>query len=200
VEELRVIRSGLRTALRRAGFDLVRWPVTRTGYTLDAVLQRVLAERGITHLVDVGARDGAYGRSVRDLGFTGTLVSFEPDPSRFAALAEVARADGHWDVHPVALGASPGTLRIGGERVPVARLDDRLDTVVPRSAVVMLRLCTGVDLEVLKGAEKVSARIGAVQTRGPANDGRPAWLEARGFQLAGLFPVKGEWEWLGTKA
>lgn len=193
-----MIRTGLRSLVRRSGFDLVRWPVRHTGYSLDAALQRLFVDRGITHVVDAGPGDEAWGRSVRALGYAGALVSFAPVAS--SGLAEAARADGRWDVHPVALGASPGTTRLGDARIPVARLDDRLDTVVPRSAVLLLRLATGADLAVLEGAERVLARITAVQTRGPADDERLAWLQARGFALAGLFPSDaGAWETLGVR-
>lgn len=192
-----MIRSGVRRLLHRAGYDVTRWPVQQTGYTRDAVLQRLLVDRGITHLLDVGAADGVYGTAVRALGFTGTLVSFAP--SNGGPLGEIARSDGRWDVHAVTLGAVPGSIRVDGERVSVARLDDRFDTVVPKTAVVLLRLATGADLAVLKGAEKVLPRVSVVESRGPVDDERLAWLGARGFRLAGLFPVAGDWDYLGAR-
>ena len=221
-------RSALRDLVRRTGFDVMRYPPRRPGYSLDTVLQAAFARRGITHVVDVGARNGEYGTYLRQIGYTGRIVSFEPVAAHFANLSSKAGADGRWDVHPSALGSSPGTaeIRVAAasdfssfrtanaecadqfpdgakvdhvERVQVARLDDRLDTVVPGSARVMLKMDTqGWDLEVLKGAERSLERIEVVQTEVAVRalyDGAPdhvemmTWLRDHGFAFAGMFPV-----------
>lgn len=57
---------------------------------------------------DVGANVGQYGRSLRKLGFTGQILSFEPIPAVFADLERAAAHDDRWHCHPYALGRTSG--------------------------------------------------------------------------------------------
>ncbi|WP_052730318.1 FkbM family methyltransferase [Sphingomonas sp. SRS2] len=59
---------------------------------------------------DVGANVGQFGRLVRKCGFAGTILSFEPAPKAFAALAEAAKNDPHWHVFNIALGSADTKL------------------------------------------------------------------------------------------
>jgi FkbM family methyltransferase len=56
-------------------------------------------------VLDVGANAGQYGTMLRQHGYRGWLVSFEPVRSAFAELAEAAKGDGRWRVFRLALGA-----------------------------------------------------------------------------------------------
>ena len=94
-------RSLLRTRLRQ----LVR----RTGYDLSRHLPTVadlLRQRRIDVVFDVGANVGQYGSELRDWGYRGRIVSFEPLAAAYADLAQRAARDGAWVAHPFALGAS----------------------------------------------------------------------------------------------
>jgi FkbM family methyltransferase len=64
-------------------------------------------------VLDVGANAGQYGTMLRDHGYEGWIVSFEPVESAFSELAETARADGRWRAFQLALGSR-------AERRPIA--------------------------------------------------------------------------------
>lgn len=112
-------------------------------------------------VLDVGANRGQFGRSLRDLGYAGPLVSFEPAAGPRTELAAHAAADGAWSVRPWALGSAShdaelhavdeeselGSLhgpsafgqewkgvlgRTRAEVVPVRRLDEVWDDVTGR--------------------------------------------------------------------
>lgn len=57
-------------------------------------------------VLDVGANKGQYGKQLRDFGYRGRIVSFEPVPEALARLQKTAERDPDWSVHPFALGRS----------------------------------------------------------------------------------------------
>ena len=67
-------------------------------------------------VLDVGANAGQYATMLRDHGYGGWIVSFEPVPAAFAELARRAEQDSRWRALPLALGAK-------SERRPIAVAD-----------------------------------------------------------------------------
>lgn len=141
----------------------VKW-MTKNGFadSLHVLLEAQLGAIRATHVLDVGANRGQYGRLMRRLGFEGRIISFEPVQQCFDELALFARRDGNWDAHRLALGATDGTLTINvtkddvfssllnpsikgrrmfadgsavqrKEEVPVRRLATLLPDLVPRA-------------------------------------------------------------------
>ncbi len=66
-------------------------------------LERFFKEFTVDCVFDVGANAGQYAEALREFGYTGTIVSFEPIPVLAAHLREKARSDGRWFVEEVAL-------------------------------------------------------------------------------------------------
>ncbi len=60
------------------------------------VLSRFFSEFRVDCVFDVGANVGQYAMRLRQFGFRGLIVSFEPIPHVFAKLQEAARADPLW--------------------------------------------------------------------------------------------------------
>jgi FkbM family methyltransferase len=150
---------------------------------------RPLAARVVARLervavvVDVGANRGQYATELRQHGYRGEIVSFEPLEEAFAQLATAAAGDVNWTCHRIALGASDGEGRInvasnlasssllemeaahragapevsitGVETVRVARLDDVF--VDDRSCLLKLDV-QGYEGRVLDGAEEALRR------------------------------------------
>lgn len=79
-------------------------------------------------VLDVGANAGQYGTTLRELGFSGRLVSLEPVAEAFAELQRRAAADGAWEAVRVAASDSDGelTLNVTG--------DSRSSSVLSRNA------------------------------------------------------------------
>jgi FkbM family methyltransferase len=58
--------------------------------------------------IDVGANIGQYGRALRGSGFTGRMVSIEPQPLAFSQLESIAARDPLWHCKQVALAETEG--------------------------------------------------------------------------------------------
>lgn len=74
-------------------------------------LRRFIRHFGVDCVIDVGANAGQYATMLRrDVGFAGTILSFEPNPTVFAALERRAAGDPRWHCHNVALSDRDETM------------------------------------------------------------------------------------------
>jgi FkbM family methyltransferase len=73
----------------------------------------LLTKHGIETVLDVGANQGQYGLELRQFGYRGKLISFEPLSEAFELLAATARSDPRWECHRMALGDAETTATIG---------------------------------------------------------------------------------------
>ncbi len=76
------------------------------------LLRDVLDTFSINCVIDVGANRGQYGLSLRGIGYTGHIISFEPVRSNIDVLRITAAQHKPWKVFPFALGVSNGTAEI----------------------------------------------------------------------------------------
>jgi FkbM family methyltransferase len=74
----------------------------------DLGLRRILDHLGISMVFDVGAHTGGYATRLRDIGYRGRIVSFEPQAEAFEALSARATSDPYWEVQRLALGDREG--------------------------------------------------------------------------------------------
>ncbi len=88
--------------MRAAGYDVVR---LRDVHSLGEHLRHLFALREIDCVVDVGALHGDYGSFIRELGFQGQIVSFEPVPVNYSVLAHNCADDDAWTAYGFALGS-----------------------------------------------------------------------------------------------
>lgn len=139
-----------RGMLRSVGLDLIRWTPQSSP---EAALAKMFIEHCVDTVIDVGANEGQYAQILRHIGFSGTIISFEPLSSAHARLRESAAPDPLWKVAPrMALGdhegemsmnvasnggasssilellethqrAAPDITYVGSEPVPMSRLD-----------------------------------------------------------------------------
>lgn len=102
------IKRFARKCMNFVGLDVTRLaPAPRSPY--DALR--------ISLVLDVGANIGQYARQVRDTGFRGRIVSFEPLPDAHRVLTENAKNDAEWMIHPrCAIGAAEGSTLINISR------------------------------------------------------------------------------------
>jgi FkbM family methyltransferase len=161
--------------LARRGLAVQRHPGWRR--------QRMLAEHRVDVVLDVGAARGGYARELREFGYQGRIVSFEPIATAYADLQAAAVGDPKWSCVHTALGSTTGrqTINIasnsdsssllpmaeehrvaapqvdyvGHEEISVARLDDVVDEHVPSGSRTFLKIDTqGFEREVLEGGAK----------------------------------------------
>ncbi|MGD9623004.1 MAG: FkbM family methyltransferase [Mycolicibacterium sp.] len=94
------LKHELRHLFHRFGIDVVRYP-------LHDPLARTVKLFGYHHVgcvVDVGANDGGFATGIRDLGYTGRIISFEPLQEPFKSLHRKTVSDGNWDAFQCAVG------------------------------------------------------------------------------------------------
>lgn len=70
----------------------------------EAHVALLLEQLNINCVLDVGANVGQYARALRNNGYTGRIVSFEPVPHLAKRLRVAAESDDDWHVHECALG------------------------------------------------------------------------------------------------
>ncbi|MBY8975582.1 FkbM family methyltransferase [Rhodobacteraceae bacterium NNCM2] len=73
----------------------------------------LIRQSGATIVLDVGANVGQYAQVLRDCGYDGRIVSFEPLPDAHAELTRLAAKDPGWTIAPrTAVGDAPGEITI----------------------------------------------------------------------------------------
>lgn len=87
---------------RLFGFDIVR---VSGQHTLRTHVPAVIRQYGIDAVIDIGANEGHFGETLRELGFKGEIYSFEPVVSAFNQLKNAARGDPRWSTFNFALGS-----------------------------------------------------------------------------------------------
>lgn len=178
------VRARLQRLGHRAGVH-----VARRSARNDPSLRRalVLDWLGVDLLFDVGANVGQYGGEVRQSGYRGEIVSFEPQSGPFAELSRAAAGDPRWTVLNLGLGASrgeaeinlspqsgassllpmgqrhlemhPETSYVGTEKIRIEALDEQAAQYLEPSSVVGLKLdVQGYEDEVLAGGRQVLER------------------------------------------
>lgn len=180
----------IKAALRRLGIEVRRFTVQTSS---NAQLAQILRCFQIDLVLDVGAHEGQYALTLRELGYRGRIVSFEPLAAAHARLIQASRGDPAWQVADrVALGeadgetilhvsahslsssvlemlplhkqAAAGSEIIGREPVPLARLDRIAIPYFGGARAVLLKIDTqGYEDQVLRGARGILERIAVIQ-------------------------------------
>lgn len=173
------------------------------------VLIALLRKYGIEQVFDVGANKGQFALRLRQLGFGGRVVSFEPLSREHAELQRLSEKDAEWIIAPrMALGHEEGSatlnlfpddsslsslLRVaavsalpgkgstqnGSETVPVRRLDEVAAPYLDGRKTMLKLDVQGFEPHVLAGASATLPAIEAI------------WLEVS------ILPCyAGEWSYL----
>jgi FkbM family methyltransferase len=113
----------------------------------------LIAAHDIGVVVDAGANEGLFARRLRDDGYTGRIISFEPLSSVFVLLALAAGDDPGWECHRLALGSGPGelTLQVAQNLASSSFLaiEDELRTAEARVATIGSEECAVTTLDIL---------------------------------------------------
>ena len=144
-----------------------------------------MEDRKIDIVIDVGANVGQFGQSLRDEGYKGRIVSFEPIEAAFHELSKRASADANWQANHCGLGATSGEAVIHVSELSVcssildltsvASLHDsrvavtRTETIAIRtldevaanlSGSILLKIDTqGYEKQVMEGGPQTVARV-----------------------------------------
>ena len=171
----------LQDLLLRAGIR-----VQRSGRAFPVVRRKLFAQEMIGCVLDVGANRGQYAREIRRWGYSGRIISCEPNPDACADLKRRALVDRHHSVFNTAIGSADGlgTLHVtrsdaASSLLPIVN-DDllglpgltpagtrevtvcRLDTLAERAGWDLQRYPTHVKIDV-QGSE-MDVLLGARET------------------------------------
>lgn len=183
-------KSIIRRSLRRLGVDAHRYVPTQSA---SAQRMAIFKSRGINLVLDVGANSGQFGASLREAGYAGRIVSFEPLESarnlllaasardsrwEVAEKAAIGREEGEVEIHVSAnsvsssvldmlethLRSAPESRYVGTERVRLTRLDSIAVPYLRPGSVTLLKVDTqGYEDRVLDGAAAILPRIAGIQ-------------------------------------
>ncbi|MBC2902395.1 FkbM family methyltransferase [Streptomyces cupreus] len=145
----------------------------------------------IDAVVDVGANVGQYAIGLRQAGFQGDIISFEPVLASFQELARNAARDPRWHCRNIALGSrrhiaeihvlgdsrassllqpssrpitTPTVLeQVGTQEVTVETLDQEIAGLAPDTRLYLKLDVEGYEREVLEGAPRALSRALAIE-------------------------------------
>jgi FkbM family methyltransferase len=184
------VKKAIRSLARKAGLEISRYRPTET---TDGRLVATLRAHRVDVVLDVGANIGQFGESLRDSGYRGRIVSFEPLSDAWSALRQTSAHDSLWDVaERCALGeaegevqlhiagnsvsssvlemlsthtkAAPDSAYVGMENVKVRTLDSVASQYLNPKSISFLKIDTqGYEDRVLRGATQLLDRIVGLQ-------------------------------------
>ena len=178
----------MRRAVNRLGLDVV--PFRHTRHPI-ARRQALFSHHAIDLVLDVGGNVGQYGRFLRNVGYGGRILSFEPLSDAFRILQQTASRDPKWDVVRTAVGDRVGTVElnislnsesssilpmlsshlavspesryVGSEAVPLTTLEEILRTVAAERHIFLKVDTQGYERTVIEGAGEALSRIRGAQ-------------------------------------
>lgn len=185
-----LLKATTKRLIRTFGFDLRRYSPASSA---SAQRMAILRHHGVSLVFDVGANTGGFGRTLRDEGYLGRIVSFEPLKAAHDALSVAASKDRFWhaatraaigaedgeiEMHVAAnsesssildmldahLAAAPESSYVGVEKVPLHRLDTLASEYMEDSSTLFVKIDTqGYEEQVLLGGANTISRAVVLQ-------------------------------------
>ncbi|MFC4738429.1 FkbM family methyltransferase [Flavobacterium ponti] len=123
------------------GIEIIKYPTPE----LDRRI-KLLKDYNIDVVIDVGANIGQYGSELRNIGYIGQIISFEPTSEAFSKLKKASLKDNLWEVHNLSLGERDGlsTINISKNSVSSSILKDlpQLTNSAPEATFVTTETIT----------------------------------------------------------
>lgn len=175
----------IRKTVRSMGWELTRFRPESSEW---ARLTRMLSAHAVSTVLDVGANTGQYAKNLRDAGFSGRIISFEPVLEAHAQLCRAARNDSRWtvaermaisdrdgraEIHVASnlasssllpmldshRAADPSSGFVATQMVPIARLDGVADRFLDSGEPFFIKIdVQGFESKVLDGAPMLLKR------------------------------------------
>lgn len=106
---MKLIKRAIRSLLRKLGYDV--YLLKPKEQIRDKLVDQITSS-GINVVFDIGANAGQFGKQLRDQGYTGKIISFEPVKATFKLLERASRDDVNWIALNIALGEEPKIIQI----------------------------------------------------------------------------------------
>lgn len=134
----------------------------------------IIQANKIDIVLDVGANDGDFGRELRDSGYTGRILSFEPNPIAFERLTKNIEHDPCWDAVQIGIGAISGQFELNISRADVFSSFKNLNNFGQKS----------INTRVVDTVEARVVRLDDYLSENPEIIGRPYLkIDTQGFEL-----------------
>ena len=176
--------------LHRVGFELRRFSVEQSE---NARFISMLRTHNVNLIFDVGANAGQFGVLLREIGFDGKIISFEPLSDAREILLNISKNDPLWQIAlQTAIGeengeieiqiagnsqsssvldmldthvrAAPDSKYIGKEKVPLRKLDSIAPDYMDSNSIAFIKIDTqGYETQVMNGAKKLMSQIVGLQ-------------------------------------
>lgn len=184
------LSSLLKSAARSLGVELRRYDVAASEV---ARFHHLLKAKHVDLVVDVGANEGQYGKSLLKGGYRGSILSIEPLSEAYDRLTRATQASPSWQVAPrTAVGDVDGTveMNVAGnsvsssilpmldshakaapssryratESVQIIRLDSLSHPMLHKSRSTFLKVdAQGYEMHVLRGASSLLEKVVGLQ-------------------------------------
>jgi len=176
----------IKKILNKVNLDCYRLtPSSNSAFQLALTLKKF----SVDLVLDVGANEGQFALELRDFGFSGRIVSFEPLSTAHSTLSSVAKRDPLWEVYPrCAIGdkidevsmnisrnsvsssilpmtdlhssAAPESVFLTEEKVNLITLDSISENYLNQAINPFLKIDTqGFEWQVLDGAPKLLPKL-----------------------------------------
>ncbi len=180
------IATFINTIINNLGIQIQRFPNVN-----DKRLINFLTKNNVNTCIDVGANKGQFVKKIRKIGFTGNIISFEPQQEAFLSLSKNAKNDINWKVYNYALGdfdgdseinisknsvsssllnmmpnhsnAAPTSGYISKEKIEVRKLDTLFNDLVNAKKCFLKIDTQGFESKVLKGSINSLRHIYAIE-------------------------------------
>lgn len=189
------------------GIEIIKYPTPE----LDRRI-KLLKHYQIDAIIDVGANIGQYGTELRNIGYKGQIISFEPTQEAFEKLSKCAKNDPLWKVFHSSLGERDGKTDINisknsvsssildslpeltesapeasflkKEEIDIKKLDSIFDSLNLKNKNIYMKIDTqGYESQVLEGSKNTLPEIKGVQIEMALI---PTYEGAIGFQQMSL--------------
>jgi len=184
------LKSFIKQMLHRVGFELRRFSVEQSE---NARFISMLRTHNVNLIFDVGANAGQFGVLLREIGFDGKIISFEPLSDAREILLNISKNDPQWQIAlQTAIGeengeieiqiagnsqsssvldmldthvrAAPDSKYIGKEKVALRTLDSIAPDYMDSNSISFIKIDTqGYETQVMNGAKKLMSQIVGLQ-------------------------------------
>lgn len=124
----RFIYNNKSTLLKVKRFFNATLGIEITKYPTHELARRIalIKHHNIDVILDIGANIGQFGGEMRNLGYCGEIISFEPMKKAFSKLEKNAANDGKWKVYNYSVGERDGqtTINIAKNSVSSSLLEN----------------------------------------------------------------------------
>lgn len=182
------MRKLLGRMLRKGGYQFNKYPNSDLARRI-----KIMNYCNINILFDIGANNGQYAKKLREIGYKGKIVSFEPLKSAFELLRKSSSNDNNWIINNYALGnedthsiiniagnsqsssilkmlpkhlkSAPESKYVSEEKIEIKKLDSVFSSFCNENENnIMLKIDTqGYEKNVIDGAEKFLSHVMIIQ-------------------------------------